>query len=276
MREYPTLSPEKEAELAHKWHKEGCRRSFDVLVNSHIRLAVRIASAHSGYGMDVEELTEEAMVGITRAAETFNPDMKLRFATYAMYWADSCIKKYIQKNVFLFSIPDVADAKRIFFRLGRLKRSHGYEGPLSQEQAHTLAAELDVTPQRLMEVESAMSAVGISVERRNNSDTEETSAVDSLPSDRPSPEQNTVDKDEKNHQLKLLSQAMNCLTERENSILSARRLAETPSTLDELGTVYGISKERVRQIEEMAFKKITKKISELMKQNHKEREVQSA
>jgi len=261
---FPMLSVEEEQRLARLWRDEGDRAAAEQLAGSHLRLVVKIARGFSGYGLPLRDLIAEGNVGLAQALDKFDPDRGFRFATYAMWWIRAAIQEHILHSWSLVKTGTTASQKKLFFNLRTLKnRLHAFEeGSLTPETVTTIAERLGVPEQDVIVMNERMSASDQSLNAplRVDGDGE---WQDWLVDERPDQETLVSDLDELSHRRELLEAAMDALNDRERHILSERRLAEEPQTLEALSQHYGVSRERVRQIEVRAFEKLQKAVKGL-------------
>src|ERR671918_89638 len=261
IRKFPLLEPQQEFMLAKAWREHGDSKAAHQLVTSHLRLVAKIAMGYRGYGLPVAELISEGNVGMMQAVKRFDPDRGFRLATYAMWWIRASIQEYILHSWSLVKMGTTAAQKKLFFNLRKLKGQLQAieDGDLSPEHVKKIATELDVPEQDVVEMNRRLegSDRSLNVPLRVDS---ETQWQDWLVDDAASQESTIADADEFDHRMSLLHRAMAVLNERERHILSERRLKDEPTTLEDLSSQYGISRERVRQIEVRAFEKLQKAI----------------
>jgi RNA polymerase sigma-32 factor len=261
IRRFPMLAPEEEFMLAKAWREHGDVEAAHRLVTSHLRLVAKIASGYRGYGLPVAELISEGNIGLMQAVKKFEPDKGFRLATYAMWWIRAAIQEYILHSWSLVKIGTTAAQKKLFFNLRRLKGKIQAleEGDMSPENVARIATALDVTADEVVQMNRRLAAPDHSLNAplRADGDME---WQDWLVDDADSAETLLVERDELSKRRALLTSAMSDLNERERSIITRRRLTEEPVTLEDLSQEYGISRERVRQIEVRAFEKLQKSI----------------
>ena len=261
IRKFPMLALDQEFMLAKAWREHDDVDSAHQLVTSHLRLVAKIASGYRGYGLPLAELISEGNVGLMQAVRKFDPDRGFRLATYAMWWIRAAIQEYILHSWSLVKMGTTAAQKKLFFNLRRLKGQLQAieEGDLSPENLEKIATRLDVSEQDVVQMNRRLAAPDHSLNAplRADGDGEwQDWLVD------PGESQETIlaESDELGKRRKLLTRAMNNLNDRERRIINERRLSDTPTTLEELSQHYGISRERVRQIEVRAFEKLQKSI----------------
>ncbi len=256
-RRYPFLTAQQEVDLTRRWREDGDREALEQLVGSHLRLVVKIARKHAGYGLPLADLISEGHVGLMLSVERYDTERGVRFATYAMWWIRASIQEYILRSWSLVKMGTTAAQKKLFFNLRRLKsQMHAFdEGDMAPESVAVIAEALDVPE-----------ADVVQMNRRLGSGDQSLNAVmgtegsdewqDMLPEQGPSQEELVVEADELDWRRRLLEEGLIRLNERERQILKERRLKEEPLTLEVLSQHYGISRERVRQIENRAFEKL--------------------
>jgi RNA polymerase sigma-32 factor len=263
------LEQELELELARNWHQRGCERSLHRLVNAYMRLAVSMASKYVKYGIDTNELIQEAGIGLMKAAEKFDPERGVRFSTYATWWIKASIQEYILHSWSLVKIGTTAAQKKLFFNLRKLKGQMQAidDGDLSPETITAIAARLDVSEKDVVSMNGRLSGPDHSLNAPKIVDGDG-EWQDWLEDEGKNQEQILAETEELGARTKLLNEAMEKLDSRERHILSQRRLIDTPKTLDELSKEYSVSRERIRQIEARAFEKLQKHIKELAINNN--------
>jgi RNA polymerase sigma-32 factor len=264
IRRFPMLEPEEEFVLAKNWQEHGDVEAAHRLVTSHLRLVAKIAMGYRGYGLPLNEIISEGNVGLMQAVKRFDPDRGFRLATYAMWWIRAAIQEYILHSWSLVKMGTTAAQKKLFFNLRKLKGQMQAidEGDLRPETVKAIAERLDVTENDVVEMNRRLEGSDHSLNVPLRSDSE-TQWQDWLVDDAASQESTIADADEFDHRMSLLHRAMAVLNERERHILSERRLKDEPTTLEELSAHYGISRERVRQIEVRAFEKLQRAIKGL-------------
>ena len=261
IRKFPMLEPEQEYMLARRWREHGDTDAAHQLVTSHLRLVAKIAMGYRGYGLPVSELIAEGNVGMMQAVKRFDPERGFRLATYAMWWIRAAIQEYILHSWSLVKMGTTAAQKKLFFNLRRIKgRIQALEeGDLSPENVAKIATELQVPEQDVVEMNRRLAAPDHSLNAPIRMDGEG-EWMDWLEDDNESQETVLADRQEIEKRSALLGRAMKNLNPRERHILTERRLKDEPSTLEDLSHIYGISRERVRQIEVRAFEKLQKSI----------------
>src|SRR6202163_312118 len=261
IRRFPMLEPQEEFMLAKRWREHGDDNSAHRLVTSHLRLVAKIAMGYRGYGLPLSELISEGNVGMMQAVKRFDPDRGFRLATYAMWWIRAAIQEYILHSWSLVKMGTTAAQKKLFFNLRKLKGQLQAmeEGDLSPENLKKIATELDVPEADVVSMNRRLASPDHSLNAPLRSDSEG-EWQDWLVDETDSQETKLGERQELGLRRDLLEKAMTHLNERERHILGERRLKESPTTLEDLSQQYGISRERVRQIEVRAFEKLQKAI----------------
>jgi RNA polymerase sigma-32 factor len=261
IRKFPMLEPDEEYMLAKRWREHGDTDAAHQLVTSHLRLVAKIAMGYRGYGLPVNELISEGNVGMMQAVKRFDPERGFRLATYAMWWIRAAIQEYILHSWSLVKIGTTAAQKKLFFNLRKLKGQLQAieEGDLSPENVRKIATELEVPEEEVVNMNRRLAAPDHSLNAPLRIDGEG-EWQDWLVDETESQEIQLAERQEFGKRKKLLDRAMRQLNERERHILAERRLKDEPTTLEDLSRVYGISRERVRQIEVRAFEKLQKAI----------------
>ncbi|MCH8098642.1 MAG: RNA polymerase sigma factor RpoH [Proteobacteria bacterium] len=259
IRKFPMLEKEEEYMLAKRWREHDDIEAAHKLVTSHLRLVAKIAMGYRGYGLPVGELISEGNLGMMQAVKRFDPERGFRLATYAMWWIRAAIQEYILHSWSLVKMGTTAAQKKLFFNLRKIKGQMQAidEGDMPPETVTEIARRLSVTEDDVVSMNRRLSAPDHSLNAplRDDSDGE---WQDWLVDDSESQEHMLAEKEELNNRRQLLADAMESLNERERHILTERRLKDGPTTLEQLSQVYGISRERVRQIEVRAFEKLQK------------------
>ncbi|MCH6578623.1 MAG: RNA polymerase sigma factor RpoH [Alphaproteobacteria bacterium] len=259
IRKFPMLEQEEEYMLAKRWREHDDIEAAHKLVTSHLRLVAKIAMGYRGYGLPVGELISEGNLGMMQAVKRFDPERGFRLATYAMWWIRAAIQEYILHSWSLVKMGTTAAQKKLFFNLRKIKGQMQAieEGDMPPETVTEIARRLSVTEDDVVSMNRRLSAPDHSLNAplRDDSDGE---WQDWLVDESESQEHMLAEKEELNNRRQLLTDAMKSLNERERHILTERRLKDGPTTLEQLSQVYGISRERVRQIEVRAFEKLQK------------------
>ena len=261
IRKFPMLQPEEEYMLAKRWREHGDPDAAHRLVTSHLRLVAKIAMGYRGYGLPLSELISEGNVGMMQAVKRFAPDRGFRLATYAMWWIRASIQEYILHSWSLVKMGTTAAQKKLFFNLRKLKGQLQAidDGDLSPENVRKIATELGVPEADVVSMNRRLAAPDHSLNAPLRSDGEG-EWQDWLVDDVEDQETSLGERQELGLRRDLLRGALSHLTPRERDILAERRLRDVPTTLEDLSQKYGISRERVRQIEVRAFEKLQKAI----------------
>ena len=261
IRLFPMLEAEVELDLARRWRDQGDQEAANKLVTSHLRLVAKIAMSYRGYGLPVGELISEGNLGMMQAVKRFDPDRGFRLATYAMWWIRAAMQEYILHSWSLVKMGTTAAQKKLFFNLRRLKGEMQAidEGGLAPETVKEIARRLAVTEDEVRSMNGRLSSPDHSLNMVVREDGEG-EWQDWLVDETPDQETRLAERQESDDRHKLLAGAMETLSERERGILEERRLKETPATLELLSQRYGISRERVRQIEVRAFEKLQRSV----------------
>ena len=265
IRKFPLLSPEDEYMFAKSWKEHEDPEAARRLVTSHLRLVAKIAMGYRGYGLPVSEIVSEGNVGLMQAVKRFDPDKGFRLATYAMWWIRASIQEYVLRSWSLVKMGTTAAQKKLFFNLRKAKNNIGAieEGDLTPDHTTTLADQLGVTETEVTEMNRRLSGGDASLNAPLRSESE-SEWQDWLADDTVDQETRLAEREEMGDRHELLVSAMKDLTERERDILQARRLQDEPATLEELSQKYGVSRERVRQIEVRAFEKLQRGMKDAM------------
>jgi len=266
IRKFPMLEPEEEYMLAKAWVEREDSESAHKLVTSHLRLAAKIAMGYRGYGLPTAEVVSEANVGLMQAVKRFDPEKGFRLATYAMWWIRASIQEYILRSWSLVKMGTTSAQKKLFFNLRKAKNKIGAleEGDLRPENVAQIAKELNVTEAEVTSMNRRMSGGDASLNAQIKSDGDGAAQwQDWLEDENADQASDYAEKDEFETRMALLAKAMEDLNEREQDILTKRRLSEDPLTLEELSKVYKVSRERIRQIEVRAFEKLQSKMQKL-------------
>jgi RNA polymerase sigma-32 factor len=260
IRKFPMLSKDEEFMLAKAWKEHEDSDAAHRLVTSHLRLVAKIAMGYRGYGLPIGEVISEGNVGLMQAVKKFDPDRGFRLATYAMWWIRASIQEYILRSWSLVKMGTTAAQKKLFFNLRKAKSeiSAIEEGDLRPEQVSYIATKLGVLNEEVISMNRRLSGPDASLNAPLRSDGE-TEWQDWLADDTQVSQETTLaESEESSIRMGLLQEAMTELTDRERHILTERRLKDEPTTLEELAGQYGVSRERVRQIEVRAFEKLQK------------------
>ena len=261
IRRFPMLDPQEEYTLAKRWREEGDRDAAHKLVTSHLRLVAKIAKSYRGYGLPIADIVSEGHVGLMQAVERFEPEKGFRFTTYAVWWIKAAIQEYILRSWSLVRLGTTANHKKVFFHLREAKNKIFAldEGDMRPDQVKLIAKRLGVTEQHVIEMNRRLGGdVSLNAPIREDSDFAEWQ--DWLADESPDQETMLAARDEFDNHCNVLSDALGVLNERDRRIFEGRRLAEDPITLAELAGEFGLSRERVRQIEMRAFEKVQKAV----------------
>jgi RNA polymerase sigma-32 factor len=256
IRKFPMLEPQEEYMLAKRWREHDDPLAAQKLVTSHLRLVARVAMGYRGYGLPIGEIVSEGNVGLMQAVKRFEPERGFRLATYAMWWIRASIQEYILRSWSLVKMGTTASQKKLFFNLRKAKsRISAYEeGDLRPENVAAIATRLGVSRQDVIDMNRRMGGdASLNAPLREEGEGE---WQDWLVDDAASQELILADQEEASHRHLALVGALDVLNPRERRIFEARRLAEDPITLEELSEEFGVSRERVRQIEVRAFEKV--------------------
>jgi RNA polymerase sigma-32 factor len=257
IRRFPMLEPQEEYMLAKSWREHGDREAAHRLVTSHLRLVAKIAMGYRGYGLPIAEVISEGNVGLMQAVKRFEPEKGFRLATYAMWWIKASIQEYILRSWSLVKMGTTANQKKLFFNLRKAKSkiSALEEGDMRPDQVKLIAKRLGVGEQDVIDMNRRLGGdASLNTPIREDGDSGEWQ--DWLVSDAPSQERVLAENEELDNRRKALGEALNVLNDRERRIFEARRLSDDPITLEELAEEFGVSRERVRQIEVRAFEKV--------------------
>ncbi|TYC75800.1 RNA polymerase sigma factor RpoH [Stappia sp. BW2] len=261
IRKFPMLQPQEEYMLAKRYKEHEDPEAAERLVNSHLRLVAKIAMGYRGYGLPIGEVVSEGNVGLMQAVKRFEPDKGFRLATYAMWWIKAAIQEYILRSWSLVKMGTTANQKRLFFNLRRLKGKIQAldEGDLKPHQVSEIATKLGVSEEEVVSMNRRLGGdASLNAPVRAEADAGEWQ--DWLVDESESQETLLANQEELDMRRKMLTDAMDVLNERERRIFEARRLSEDPMTLEDLSGEFGVSRERVRQIEVRAFEKVQKAV----------------
>ena len=256
IKRFPMLEPQEEYMLAKRWREHGDREAAHKLVTSHLRLVAKIAMGYRGYGLPIGEVISEGNVGLMQAVRRFEPDKGFKLATYAMWWIRASIQEYILRSWSLVKMGTTASQKKLFFNLRKAKSkiSALEDGDLRDDQVAIIAKRLGVAQRDVVDMNRRLGGdASLNAPLREEGEGE---WQDWLVDDSPSQESVLADREEADVRLAALKSALRVLNPRERRIFEARRLAEDPVTLEELSAEFGVSRERVRQIEVRAFEKV--------------------
>ena len=266
IRKFPMLEQEEEYMLAKRWVEDQDTEAAHALVTSHLRLAAKIAMGYRGYGLPQAEVISEANVGLMQAVKRFDPEKGFRLATYAMWWIRASIQEYILRSWSLVKLGTTSAQKKLFFNLRKAKARIGAleDGDLRPEHVDRIAHDLNVTKEEVISMNRRLSGGDASLNATISADGEGAAEwQDWLEDETADQAGDYAEHDELEIRRELMAEAMAVLNEREQDILTQRRLMDAPVTLDELSRQYKVSRERIRQIEVRAFEKLQTKMQEL-------------
>jgi RNA polymerase sigma-32 factor len=260
IRKFPMLAKDEEFMLAKRWLEHEDPEAAHRLVTSHLRLVAKIAMGYRGYGLPIGEVISEGNVGLMQAVKKFDPDKGFRLATYAMWWIRASIQEYILRSWSLVKMGTTAAQKKLFFNLRKAKSeiSALEEGDLHPDQVRQIATKLGVLDEEVISMNRRLAGGDASLNSPLRADSEAEWQDWLVDEDTPSQESLVAETEERSIRMSLLEEAMTELSDRERHILTERRLKDEPTTLEELAAQYGVSRERVRQIEVRAFEKLQK------------------
>jgi RNA polymerase sigma-32 factor len=266
IRKFPLLEPEEEYMLAKRWVDHQDTAAAHKMVTSHLRLAAKIAMGYRGYGLPQAEVISEANVGLMQAVKRFDPEKGFRLATYAMWWIRASIQEYILRSWSLVKLGTTSAQKKLFFNLRKAKAKLGAleEGDLRPENVAQIARDLNVTEDEVIDMNRRLSGGDASLNATVGSDGDSVTQWQDWLEDTDADQAGDYEaRDELDARRELLMSAMEALNDREKDILVQRRLSDQPVTLEELSESYGVSRERIRQIEVRAFEKLQSRMREL-------------
>jgi RNA polymerase sigma-32 factor len=263
IRKFPMLEKEEEFMLAKRWQEHMDAQAAHALVTSHLRLVAKIAMGYRGYGLPIGEVISEGNVGLMQAVKKFDPDKGFRLATYAMWWIRAAIQEYILRSWSLVKMGTTAAQKKLFFNLRRMKGqiSALEEGDMTPDHVKTIAHKLAVTEDEVVQMNRRLSGGDASLNAPIASEGESEWQDWLADETQVSQETQLAESEEFKARMGLLEEALAELSEREQHIIRERRLKDEPATLEELSKEYGVSRERVRQIEVRAFEKLQKSMA---------------
>ena len=270
IKKFPILSAEEEYMLAKRFEEHQDTEAAAKLVTSHLRLVAKIAMGYRGYGLPVSELISEGNIGLMQGVKKFEPDRGFRLATYAMWWIKASIQEFILRSWSLVKLGTTAAQKKLFFNLRRMKKNlDAYEdGDLRPEDVKKIATDLGVTEEEVISMNRRMLGGGDTSLNVSLNEDGEGQWQDSLVDTGPLQDEIVADAEERIQRHALLIEAMQGLSDREKHILTERRLVDEPRTLEELSQEFGVSRERVRQIEVRAFEKLQKEMMRIASDRH--------
>ncbi|MCA0206472.1 RNA polymerase sigma factor RpoH [Pararhodobacter sp.] len=265
IRRFPMLEPEEEYMLAKRWVDHQDTGAAHKLVTSHLRLAAKIAMGYRGYGLPQAEVISEANVGLMQAVKRFDPEKGFRLATYAMWWIRASIQEYILRSWSMVKLGTTSAQKKLFFNLRKAKARIGAieEGDLRPENVKRLAEDLSVSEDEVVDMNRRLAGSDASLNVTVGGEEGSSSWQDWLEDEDADQAGAYAERDEFEARQAMLMEAMDVLNERERDVLTERRLAEPPVTLEDLSSKYGVSRERIRQIEVRAFEKLQARMTEI-------------
>jgi RNA polymerase sigma-32 factor len=254
----PILEREYEADLARKWNEKRDQRAMHEIIVAHARLVVRIASGFRASGLPMADLMQEGNIGLMEAVERFDPEREVRFSTYASWWIVASIQNYILRNSSIVRAATTPKQRRLFFNLRRLRAqmATGFDGQLTTEERQAIADKLDVTPADVERMETHLARPDQSLNTVMGSDDDGAQIMDLMPDDGPNPEDIASSESGRRTRRAWIDGALDKLSSRERRIIVRRFLEDDKSTLAEIGVEFGVSKERIRQIESRALAKM--------------------
>ena len=268
IQKFPLLTPEQEYDYATRFAEQNDSEAGKILIQSHLRLVVKIANKFKNYGLPTSDLVAEGNMGLIQALKKFEPKKGFRFSTYSMWWIRAFIQDYVLRSWSLVKIGTTSAQKKLFFNLGKIKKrlgAHNNEFELSQEKIKHIAETLNVSSQEVVDMNSRLTQNDSSLNNKIGEDDGDPESLDLIADNRPNQEQTSIENQQRDQQRNLFKQAFEKLNSREQEIIFKRQLSEDSQTLEELSQHYKVSRERIRQIEESAIKKLKKTIAELIK-----------
>jgi len=267
IQKFPLLTAEEEKTYAIRFAKTGDKEAAKMLIQSHLRLVVKMASKYRNYGLPITDLIAEGNLGLIHATKKFDPHKGFRFSTYSMWWIRAFMQDHILRSWSLVKIGTTAAQKKLFFNLHKIKKKlgiHSGESALNPSQIEHVAEILNVSNKEVLEMDSRLSQSDSSLNKQIGEEGDSIEVVDLMEANQETQEEIAIKNQEKWQRESLFHQAFEKLNEREKDILFKRQMSEDPLTLEELSQIHKVSRERIRQIEEAAIKKIRKLISEEM------------
>lgn len=262
---FPLLTPEEEYDYAMRYQKDGDNYAAQMLVQSHLRLVVKIATKFRNYGLPLIDVVSEGNLGLIQAVKKFEPQKGFRFSTYSMWWIKAYMQEYILRSWSLVKIGTTAAQKKLFFNLRKIKKKINAteEGNLLPEHIEEIARDLNVSKQEVIDMNSRLQNSDGSLNRKIGHEDSEIEIIDQLESNYDNQEELAIKFQEKSRGEDLVRLAFNTLNEREQEIIKARQLSEKPKTLEVLSEIFKVSRERIRQIEAAALAKMKTEILRL-------------
>ena len=269
IQKFPLLTPEEEYEYGMRYKNHGDPEAAKILLQSHLRLVVKMAGKFKQYGLPAVDLVSEGNVGLIQAVKKFDPEKGFRFSTYAMWWIRANIQEYVLRSWSLVKIGTTVAQKKLFFNLHKIrKRIKGasISGVLDPEHITRIAKDLNVSEKDVVDMNSRLQQSDSSLNAMIGDDEDGDEVLNSIAAVQDSQEEIAIENQEKYRQEMMLKQALSTLNEREKDIIIKRQMLENPLTLEELSQIYNISRERIRQIESNAIDKIRKSVSKMQKE----------
>lgn len=266
IQKFPILTPEQEYEYAVRFARNNDKEAGKILIQSHLRLVVKIAYKFKNYGLPASDLVAEGNIGLIQALKKFEPEKGFRFSTYAMWWIRAFIQDYVLRSWSMVKIGTTSAQKKLFFNLNKIKKKLGInhsDNQISSENIAKIANDLNVSKEEVLDMDSRLTQSDKSLNSKFNDD--ETEIGDQMSDNSPSQEEIAIKNQEISRQKALFKKAFDQLNDREKEIILKRQLIDDPQTLEELSQYFKVSRERIRQIEENAIKKIKKFITEFLK-----------
>lgn len=264
IKKFPMLSEEEELELAFRWYNEQDIEAAQKLVTSHLRYVAKIAMQFRGYGLPMIDVISEGNIGLMTAVKKFDPNRGFRLSTYSMWWIKATIQDYILKSWSMVKMGTSAAHKKLFFNLRKIKAKliHANNGTLPANQNDLIAKELDVSPHDVAEMNLRMTGGDASLNSFAYGEDDDVEVIDLIAEPSENPESEVIEQFDYNSRKAKFERALLTLNEREQDIIKLRKLREEPVTLDDLSQKYGVSSERIRQIEEKALEKLQKAVTQ--------------
>ena len=272
VQKFPILTPEEEKSYAIRFAETGDKEAAKMLIQSHLRLVVKMATKYRNYGLPVQDLIAEGNLGLIHATKKFDPHKGFRFSTYSMWWIRAYIQDHILRSWSLVKIGTTAAQKKLFFNLHKIKKKLGLysgESALDPSQIGHVSDMLNVSKKEVLEMDSRLSQSDSSLNKQVGEDSDSIEVVDLMADNQENQEEIAIKKQEKSHRESLFRKAFEKLSDREKDILFKRQMTEDSMTLEELSQIHKVSRERIRQIEEAAIKKVRKDIAAQMEEFNK-------
>jgi RNA polymerase sigma-32 factor len=265
IQKFPILTAEEEYKYGERYVKTQDKEAAKILIQSHLRLVVKMASKFKNYGLPIIDLVSEGNLGLMQAVKKFDPRKGFRFSTYSMWWIRAYMQDYILRSWSLVKIGTTAAQKKLFFNLHKIKKKLNAtsDKALSAEHVNLIAHDLNVLPKEVVDMNSRLSQSDTSLNNLVGDENDSAEVVDLMASSDESQEQNAIENQEKSRQELMFKKAFMLLNDREKDILHKRQMSENPMTLEDLSQFYKVSRERIRQIEENAINKIRKEVKKL-------------